>query len=260
MARELDKLRKRLALRRREINERTQKSERMVPLMFQRHEEAREEPEVYVYPERNEPRASTDRQGLLLFRTLISICLFLVIAIVFQTNAAPLQPLRAGVEQAFEQEFQFAAIAHWYEQQFGQPLALIPSNDQFALGDPDQDEERMVFAVPASGVITESFEQNGRGVLVETGVGAEVEAAKSGYVIEINNSEEGKMVTLQHYDGSESIYGMIDNVAVNVYDHIEAGTKIGTASRAEDGEKGVYYFALKQGENYVDPSDVIRFD
>ncbi|WP_100373626.1 M23 family metallopeptidase [Bacillus sp. FJAT-45037] len=266
MSKDLKKVRKRLESRRRDIQGNVKQRERSAPMLVQRHEEAREEPDYYVDP--SQLKGSTPLkagQDFFLIRAMLAVCIFLVIAIMFKTGAPQFEGVRQFVKQSYEQEFQFATVAHWYESQFGRPLALLPERNDVALGDLNEGEPEveMAYAVPASGQISEGFEQNGRGIYIETGEIIRVEAAKGGYVITVgalDGAEEiGKAVVVQHYDGTESIYGLLDDIEVNMYDHIQAGHPIGTVSTTDEG-RGVYYFALKQGDHYIDPSDVISFE
>ncbi|WP_017726804.1 M23 family metallopeptidase [Halalkalibacterium ligniniphilum] len=263
MSKELNKVRRKLESRRREIGETMRRKERSAPMLFTRHDEAREEPDMYVYQDQPKDSLAFKGQDFFILRALVAISLFLLIAIVFKTGIPQLEGARHFVKGAYEQEFQFAMIANWYEEQFGRPLTLVPINQEVALGDLEEEEAEHVYAVPASGKIAESFEQNGRGILVETNVGAAVETVKAGHVIFVGEGEDvtlGKMVVVQHYDGTESMYGMLDEIQVNIYDHLTTGRKIGTVSLMEEEERGVYYFALKEGDEYIDPNEVISFD
>ncbi|WP_413379463.1 peptidoglycan DD-metalloendopeptidase family protein [Alkalihalobacillus sp. 1P02AB] len=200
-------------------------------------------------------------KSFFLLRIMIAACLFLLIAISFKGNVTQLEGTKKIVAHAYEQEFQFAMIANWYEEQFGRPLALLPVKDEQP--DPEQQPiNEMDYAIPASGgTITERFSENGHGILVETGALEEVKAVKGGFVESIGEDETiGKRVVVQHYDQTKTIYGMLNAIDVNIYDHIQAGHTIGTVSKTEGEEKGQFYFAIQKGDSYIDPSDVISFE
>ncbi|WP_096198867.1 M23 family metallopeptidase [Bacillus sp. FJAT-45350] len=263
MSKRVDKIRKKLELRRKEIKGKTNQRERSAPVVFDRHDEARDEPDFYLYQDgkKQEQEQWLDKDRFLL-KTMVAVVLFLLVAIMFKTPTPQLEGARNFVKHSFEQEFQFAAVADWYEGQFGRPLALLPNSMNVALDDVDQEHNpEIVFAVPASGTITESFQQNGTGILVETGIDENVEAVKAGFVFSVKDEDSlGKTVGIEHHDGSESWYGMLEKVDVKLHDHVEAGKPIGKVSSSNSAGKGVYYFALKQGETYIDPIDVISFD
>jgi stage IV sporulation protein FA len=190
-----------------------------------------------------------------LLQTFLSVCLVLVTAIVFKNPAANLEPVREFVKHTMEQEFQFATVSDWYENQFGKPLALLPEEKK-------QNEDReMQYAEPASGRVLESFEVNGQGVMVETGSQAAVEAINEGIVIFAGTKDKlGKTVIIQHADGSESWYGNLGAISVKLYDFVEMGKEVGKAMNNTDNTKGIFYFAIKQGDRFIDPIQVISFE
>lgn len=260
MAKKIDKIRRKIEARRRKITSSVGRKERSQPQYYPRHEEFRDEPDYY-FPEEKSVAQSEDRffrKDIFIMQLLISICLFLAIGILFKTQAPQFEGARQFVKSSFEQEFQFATVASWYEDQFGRPLALLPNAYDIALED-FNNEIDLAYAVPASGKVMRSFDQDGKGIIVETTSDARVEAAKGGMVRFVAEEESlGKTVIIAHYDGGETWYAMLDQVEVNLYDHVQAGSQIGTVSLEDD--KGFYYFALKEGETFINPIEVISFD
>lgn len=256
MSRRLKQLRKDIEKRRRQLEWTVKRREQTKPLFLN---DRLDEAGVYhdFYFDSQDKQTSSN---FFLSRVLISICLFLIIAILFKVNAPQLAQVRDFVKHTYEHEFQFATIAHWYENQFGRPLALVPVTEHTS---EKREEIEVHYALPVNGIIYEHFEVNGRGIIIETDVGASIESIRGGYVISVGEDREGelgKTVTVQHFDGTESVYGLLNTIDVNIYDHIEAGTKIGTVSTDERGEKGIFYLGLKQGNRYIDPSDVLPFE
>ncbi|KMK74706.1 M23 family metallopeptidase [Alkalihalobacillus pseudalcaliphilus] len=261
MSNRLHDLKKNAAHKRRERDLRKSKTEakRMT------HEQRVHDKDFYnapLYSKENKPKQDgvIHDKSFLLLRIMISACLFLLVAITYHGSFQALDKAKPWVTYAYEEELQFASIANWYENQFGRPLALLPTKEN----EPDEGElslEGLDYAIPASGgVIAEDFSENGHGVLVETGLEAEVKAVKGGFVESVGEDEQyGKRVIVQHYDQTKTIYGMLDSIEVNVYDHIQVGHPIGMVSKTVD-EKGQFYFAIQKGDYYIDPSDVISFD
>ncbi|TSB46207.1 M23 family metallopeptidase [Alkalicoccobacillus porphyridii] len=257
---DLRKVRRRIEARRKTIQASNEKqpfqTTKSVPSNYTKVKES----DYDVIPEPNQK--SKNRVGSFTLRMLFCTVIFLALLIMFQTDQARLEPVKQTVAQSFEQEIQFAAISHWYETNFGRPLTLLPrqADKENANNQPDPPIELTPYAVPASGTIRENFDQNGKGVLIETGEGIEVHAATGGFVTDVTEKEDiGTTVILQHYDGTESTYGMLDEITVTIYDHIEAGQELGTVSKSED-DKGIYYFALKKGKEYINPNEVITFE
>jgi stage IV sporulation protein FA len=197
------------------------------------------------------------RKETFILKLLISACLVLVTAILFKNPSDSLEPARQFVKDAMEKEFQFAAVSKWYEKQFGEPLAFISTEtENQTKTTPKQ------YALPASGRVLENFQKNGQGVMVETASNAKVEAVNEGIVVFAGTKEKlGKTVIIQHADGSESWYGNLGTIAVKLYDFVETGKEVGTAmTSSHDQTKAVFYFAIKQGDHFIDPIQVISFE
>lgn len=209
-----------------------------------------------------EPGHPLFKKEVFIFKILASVLLFLVVAIIFRENIAVLNPAKNFVEKTMEQDFQFATVSKWYEDNFGKPLALLPFSDE-----KPEDKKNVVEKeddIPVfSGKVLENFEKNGQGIMIETGKGASVEAMNEGMVEFIGVKEGlGKTVIIQHSDQTETWYGNLDEVKVKLYSFIESETVVGTASEStgEDKTKGTYYFAFKKGDDFIDPIQVIRFE
>ncbi|GAE31154.1 M23 family metallopeptidase [Halalkalibacter hemicellulosilyticus] len=262
MAKNLNKVRRQIESRRRVIDDTVRRREKTF-MTSPKHDDFGHESVDVVSSERpNETQSSTNMVHFFIFRCLVAGLLFLLIGIAFQSKLPQSERVEYFVRHTFENEFQFAAIASWYENQFGRPLALLPIDANVAQGDPDEEVE-FVYALPASGTIREDFDESGQGILIETDVHARIESVKSGVVRSIGQTEDSsieKAVVIEHYDGTEAIYGMLDGIEVQLYDHVQSGTKIGTAQSIDGAEKGIFYFALKNENGYIDPSEVLTFD
>ncbi|WP_077214120.1 M23 family metallopeptidase [Bacillus dakarensis] len=208
----------------------------------------------------NEESHPLFNKEMFLLKILTSACLVLVIAILFRSNAESVDPIKNFVTKSMEQDFQFAAVSEWYEDQFGKPLALLPleteskKEEVSAPGEPG-------YALPAAARILEEFDANGKRITIETEKGAPVSAMNEGMVRYVGVEEGfGKTVIIQHADKTETWYGNLETINVSLYEFIEKGSDVGVASNAEDGTKGQFYFALKKGDDFIDPIQVIQFE
>ena len=197
------------------------------------------------------------RKEAFFMKLLASAILVLVVAILFRNPAATFEPARSFVKSTMEKDFQFAVVSDWYEGKFGKPLALFPL--------PNESEKKAVngdhYALPASGKILEDFEVNGQRITIETGKGAEVEAMNEGIVEYVGNQDGfGKTVIIQHSDKSETWYGNLQEISVSLYDYIDKGKKVGTVANSPTETKGAFYFAIKKGDDFIDPIQVIQFE
>lgn len=193
----------------------------------------------------------------LVFKFLASVCLVLVVAILFKNSSPGLDGARQYVTQTMKNEFQFASVSSWYEDTLGQPLALLPTTNE-KKETPAQPSQ---YAVPASGKVLETFEKNGQGIMIETGSQSSVEAMSEGVVVFAGKKEDsGKTIIIQHADGSETWYGQLEKIDVSLYDFVDKGKTVGKVMQNQDGKTGKFYFAIKKGERFIDPDQVISFE
>lgn len=198
------------------------------------------------------------RKELFVFKILLSAFLVLVVAILFRNESPKFDTTRTVVTKTMEKEFQFAYISNWYEKQFGKPLAFLPFKNSEK---EDKTKEKLQYAMPASGKILEEFSDNGQRIAIETSKQASVDAMSEGIVSFVGNKDGfGKTVIIQHPDKSESWYGNLAKVDVSPYDFVEKGDIVGKASDSKDGAKGEFYFAIKKGDDFIDPIQVIPFE
>lgn len=194
---------------------------------------------------------------LFLFKILAAAILVLVVGIMFQNQSAALEKPKQFVVDTMDQSFQFTAFTTWYENQFGKPLALLPT----PTNEKESEQVNVEYVMPASGKVFESFESNGQGVMVETLADSKVDAMRNGTVTFVGvKPETGKTVIIQHADDTYSWYGQLGEVDVKFMDFIKTGTAIGRTTTLEDGSKGMFYFAIQKGNEFIDPMQVISFE
>jgi stage IV sporulation protein FA len=189
------------------------------------------------------------------FKILAAGALFLIVAVLFKHPSNQLDLPRNYVTKTMNQDFQFASISSWYESTFGKPIAFLPQKEA------PTETVNEPYALPASAKITQTFETNGEGIIVETGKGSKVEAINEGLVIFAGTKEGlGKTIIIQHDNNSESWYGQLESFDVALYDSVKKGKQIGQVMRSEDGSKGTFYLAIKEKGQFVDPKKVISFE
>ncbi|WP_257346315.1 peptidoglycan DD-metalloendopeptidase family protein [Pseudalkalibacillus decolorationis] len=200
-------------------------------------------------------------QGLL-FRLMASVCMFLVIGIIFKNPSENLLPIKEQVTNVFQEEFKFAVVSGWYEDTFGEPLALFPGDNKVSKTNGEVKEQ--TYALPANTKVLQSFKDNGKGILLETGTNTEVSTIKEGFVIFVGDKDKvGKTVVVQHFDGSESWYGKLDEIDkdIKLYNYIDSGTSLGKVSSEEGSTTGLFYFAFKKDDgSFVDPLKVLSIE
>ncbi|WP_175990881.1 M23 family metallopeptidase [Bacillus sp. Marseille-Q1617] len=184
----------------------------------------------------------------------------LITAIMFKSPSPVFDEAKTVVNRTMETEFQFAAISSWYEDQFGKPLALLPGGTEEK--DSSSADTTKEYARPASGKVVENFKTNGQGIMLETGFGEDVAAMKGGLIIFAGKKDKlGNTVVIQHEDKSESWYGHLESIEVNQYEFVDKGSAVGKVSTSGESDvSGEFYFAIKMGDEFIDPIQVISFD
>ncbi len=115
---------------------------------------------------------------------------------------------------------------------------------------------------PASGKIIKGFgmqdaSQSGfhYGVEVQTKENENIVAANNGKVTEIaTNQEYGTYVIVQHSEEITTLYGGLNEILTRVGEQVEKGQPI-----ARPGEKATFYFELRRGDTFLDPTEFIAF-
>lgn len=226
-------------------------------------EERYGEAPFYDYEPGSNPKHPVFRSEFIILQVLLAVSLFLIVGILFKDSSPRLEKARTFVSETMDKEFQFATVMNWYENQFGKPVALLPETNKEQIPNQiDQDENTQhVYAVPAAGRVLEPFSKDRQGIMVETGRDSFVESIDDGIVIDVGVKDEiGKTVVVQHSDGSETWYGNLDSINVKLYDFVKSRTQLGKVTNTGDGQAGTFYFAIKEGDSFIDPIQVINFD
>lgn len=199
------------------------------------------------------------RKDLFLLKVLLSALLFISIAVMFKYPSEKLQVARDFVASSFEKEIQFAAVTDWYEETFGKPIAFLPSDKK--KNNANVETVSAEYLVPVNGKIVQTFKDNGEGVVLESEMNLKTGAIQDGVVIFAGTKENiGNTVVVQHRDGSESWYGELEEISVEIYDSVSKGEKLGMVSSTHDSSKGRMFFAIKKNDAFIDPNQVISFE
>lgn len=188
----------------------------------------------------------------LFIKGILSLMLFFGVFLLFQSDNGLLAKPKIWTSHLMTEEFPFARVHQWYQQTFGTPLALSPESEQ-VVGKTES------FALPVTGNITQTFEENGSGIMITPKGTAPVLAWLDGVIIFAGNDrDKEKTVIVQHADMSKSTYAFLSTVDVHLYQFISAGERIGTFNPTETAE--TVYFSIEKDNEYIDPIRVINVD
>ncbi len=193
------------------------------------------------------PQRSFQRRFLI--KTFLATTLFFASTLLLTNQDGWLEKPHQFTKQLYTVEFPFATVNAWYQAKFGAPLALQQK----------QINEEEPLALPVSGEISQTFQENGEGVLISSAEEKEVVAIQSGTVLFAGKDREtGNTIILQHEDRSKSIYGNLSTLDVHSYQSIEANQAIGTFEPEAATDK--MYFAIEKNQQFMDPIQVIKVD
>ncbi|ELK45708.1 M23 family metallopeptidase [Bacillus sp. SB49] len=213
--------------------------------------------EVHGYPPlvtsstygREEPSGSkgTSRLGL---QMLFAVLLFGVVALGKNTELPVLSGPGEWAVSQMQEEFPFASVSAWYSERFGDPLQVIQ---------PVEDGGKEPLAMPVSGTVTTSFQNDGKGIIMRTENDSQVKAVRAGTVIFAGKDEDtGNTVTLQHEDGTKTTYGYLSSIDVHLYENVKAQKGLGSVE-ADAGESAAeFFFAVEKDDQFLDPAEVIQ--
>ncbi|MFZ3576411.1 peptidoglycan DD-metalloendopeptidase family protein [Virgibacillus sp. DJP39] len=188
------------------------------------------------------------------FKGILSSILFLGTALLLQSTNDALENPKVVAKSLLTNEFPFAKVNQWYQQSFGTPVALTPSDNKVMTS-----EFNPMFALPVSGSIAESFQTNGEGVLISPSESSSISAIRQGVIIFAGNDPEtSKTVVVQHPDGSTSTYGHLSAINVHLYQAVNSNQVIGNFVPSDSSSS--VYFAVKKNDQFVDPLQVIEVD
>lgn len=144
-----------------------------------------------------------------LTKFLLAIIFFLI-SVIF-TNISD-KNLLFYKEYVFTESLPFTKIKGWYEDLFGEVL-------------PKEDNTATVFN---GKLVYKSIENYESGEKLVVNANSLVNNLTSGIVVYSGDKDNyGNTVIIQGIDGVDIWYGNLENVSVNLYDYIEAGTVIG---------------------------------
>ncbi|SHN08750.1 M23 family metallopeptidase [Gracilibacillus kekensis] len=205
-------------------------------------------------PSMNQYQGGKDESTYLrpfLVKSVTATIIFFITMVSVSTDHKLLEQPKNWTNYAMTEEFPFATVNQWYQARFGAPFALE--------ADLGSREDYKPTALPVSGQISQTFQENGEGILISSNDETEVIAVDAGTVLFAGNHREtGKTVVIQHPDQSKSIYGNLTDLNVHSYQSIRANQQIGSYQPEETDV--AMYFAIEKNNAFLDPIQVIQVD
>ncbi|MFD1362926.1 peptidoglycan DD-metalloendopeptidase family protein [Lentibacillus salinarum] len=250
MSKGIRKVRKSINQRKkmRELSSGQTTSKRIMPSSFPQEEEKHGYFPVFTDDAPSSKQTSRQMSGFVI-KGMLSVMLFFAVALLWQTDSELFAGTKKWTATAFTEEFPFARINLWYQETFGEPMAISSQST----------DEGQAMALPVNGAVSESFQANGTGVMLAPEDDTDVSALQGGVVTFAGNDREvGKTVIVQHADDSETVYGNLSSIDVHLYQFIDSGQKLGRFTPDADNQN--VYFAIEKDNTYIDPVQVIQVD
>ncbi|MBS3679454.1 M23 family metallopeptidase [Ornithinibacillus massiliensis] len=204
----------------------------------------------FIDPSSSNQTRSNAITGIML-KGIFSVMLFFSIAIIWQNDAEFFDKPREWTSNVLTEDFPFASVYKWYKDSFGTPLAFSPSDKE--------EVEEAALVLPVSGNVMETFQSNGKGIMIAPQETTAVAALSEGVVIFAGKKQDtDKTVIIQHADGSTSTYGFLSSIDVHLYQVVNSQHRLGEFTPTADNE--MVYFAIEKDNEYVDPVQVIEVD
>lgn len=193
----------------------------------------------------------------LLLQTFVAFALLTGVYLVYQSEFPAGQEAQGWIAEVMERDFNFEGVALWYQEHLGGSASILPVFQEKSPTDHDN-ADKIEWVVPTSGKVQRPFQEGERGIVIQTDEDAPVVAAAEGWVIRAGTVEGlGNTVVVRHADGRETWYGWLKKVQVEEKDWVKPRQLLGEAGVRENEPQ--LFFAMKRGDDFVDPADVIPF-
>lgn len=194
--------------------------------------------EWHVSPSRNQ----------FIYKCLISLCIYILIWTIFQLEYSYAHRTQQVIRSAMNDSFNYDTFTSWYQTNIGTIPTLLPSfHDQMA------GRTEAEYASPVSGQPMKGDADIAGVIQIPTSADRIVTTIGRGLVQYVApSSTKGMIVRVLHPNGIQAIYAGLESVQVERNDWLEPGALI--------GHTDILYFALKKGNQYVNPGDVIPVD
>lgn len=202
------------------------------------------------------------RKGLsssFMLKIVCSLVLFLAVYLIMTSENSQFKDAQGFIQEVMERDYNVEGLLTWYENVTGESPQLLP---QIIQRPSDTQLVQQDYTLPVNGgVVVTTFGQGSEGITLGTSSRVPIEVIKEGLVISAEEKEGlGFTIVIDHGDGEESWYGHLQNSRVRVNDWVQQGDVIGHTTISSESGQGLFYFALRRNNMFINPLDVISFD
>ncbi|WP_017185559.1 M23 family metallopeptidase [Alkalibacillus haloalkaliphilus] len=207
------------------------------------------------------PLSEYDSQGFpkvkasLMSKLLLSAFIFFITFFIYYSPAPWMNQAQNQVHGWLTEDMPFATVQAWYDSHFSS-LFVSTSLDQ-----PASQQDQMVDTVPVSGLHVDRVTEASEGVYIEVHEEKGVYPVERGTVLFAGNMPDtGRTIIVQHESGEKTVYGNLAEIDVFHYQFVDPTKKMATVKPDELVGYSNLYFAVQDGEDYIDPLQVILGD
>jgi len=194
----------------------------------------------------------------LLWQTVASVVIFILLLGIFQLPYAFLQPVQATVRGWFTEDYNIEPVLKFFYS-----VGLWGDTFERAALEASQPAPSQL-TVPVSGQITKPFgwiidsdntQAFHEGIVIAAPENTPIRAAMAGKVTRIANEEElGRVVEITDENGYVTTYGHCKEILVNLNTDINAGQVIARVGRTGKASSAQLFFRISKGGEPLDPA------
>jgi stage IV sporulation protein FA len=185
-------------------------------------------------------------KNVFLMQMVVASLLFLITIIGTRYPAT-----EAWITTAWNQKIPYEKLSAFYQDIVGSRPTLLP------VFSPEKKPVEK-WAAPVKGKVVLSFNEQRKGIVIQTTNKVSITAAKTGVVTFIGNKTGiGQTVIIQHENGKQTWYGFLGKVDLKVKDKVKRGQTIGQVTSRND--QYFVYVALQENGQFIDPTGIIPF-
>jgi stage IV sporulation protein FA len=179
-----------------------------------------------------------------------------------QWNHPLAERARTNLETVVQQPVNWNVLTDWYGKYVDSTPVLAPDTATQNHKNVRQVSGTLVsFQSPMSGEVWFPFSEAREGVVVRSDSDGTVRSVADGRVVHVGAMTGiGQTVILQHTDGVQSWYGLLEKTELEKNDWVTSGEVVGQGSTDFSGHGSFVFLAVKEGERFFDPADVMEIE
>jgi stage IV sporulation protein FA len=188
------------------------------------------------------------RKNVFLIQMVAAAMLFLVTLIGMRYPVA-----EEWITTAWNQKIPYEKLSAYYQEIVGSRPTLLP-----VFSGKKKEEPVEKWTAPVKGKVVLSFNEQRKGVVIQTAANVKVTAARTGVVTFVGNKTGiGQTVIIQHKDGKQTWYGFLGKIPLKVNEEVKQGQLIGQVTSRSN--QYFVYIGLQESNQFIDPTGIIPF-